>query len=160
MTQKQPKSELYDAIKERGAMYLATFKELKERYGEDEAVCVMRSVSHAHGVAAGEKMKHLAPSDFAGLAACWMKTPDNGAIFKPDIRQLDDTCIVSKMMACPIKDAWVEAGCSDAEICTLLHCASAYDQAALETAGFNCELELWSPGKEGCCLTKVTGKAL
>jgi hypothetical protein len=40
----------------------------------------------------------------------------------------------------------------------LLFCASALDEAALEAAGFDFEIELWSPGQEGCCLTRITEK--
>lgn len=159
MNQKKSDPHLYAAIKERGAIYLAVFRELSKRYGEDEAISVMRSASHAHGVAVGKTMAHLAPRDFAGIAKCWLMAPDDGATFQPDVRRLDETGVEAKMMACPIKDAWVEAGCDDDEIRTLLHCASAYDQAALETAGFDYELKLWSPGEEGCCLTKITEKA-
>ena len=159
MTQKQSSTQLYDAIKERGTLYLLVFRELSKRYGEAEAISVMRSVSHEHGTAIGRKLAYLSPRDFAGMAECWAKTPDGGAAFAPDIRQLNDTCLEVKMMTCPIKDAWVEAGCSDKEICTLLHCASALDEATLVAAGFDYELELWSPGKEGCCLTKITEKS-
>ena len=153
-------ANVYDAIKERGTVYLEVFRELENRYGETEAISVMRSVSHSHGVKVGEKMAHLAPRDFEGICKCWVLAPDDGITFKPDIRQLDGEGIEVKMMACPIKDAWVDAGCSDEEICTLLYCASAYDRAALETAGFECELELWSPGKKGCCLTKISERPL
>ncbi len=158
MTQEQSNSRLYDAIKERGRIYLAVFRELSKRYGEAEAVSVMRSASHEHGKAVGRTLSCFAPRDFAGMAEAWAKAPDDGATFSPDIRQLSNTCLDVKMMTCPLKDAWMEAGCSDEEVCTLLHCASAYDEAALDAAGFNYELELWSPGKEGCCLTKITEK--
>lgn len=154
----EPTSHVYDAIKERGTVYLLTFRELKRRYGEAEAISVMRSVSRAQGQSVGKTMAHLAPRDFEGICECWVLAPDDGATFKPDIRRFDETGIEVKMMACPIKDAWVEAGCSEEEICTLLHCASEYDQAVLETAGFGCEIELWSPGKDGCCLTKISEK--
>ena len=159
MGDQQSNSLVYDAIKERGTIYLSVFRELSKRYGETEAISVMRDASHAHGVTVGEKMAHLAPRDFAGMAKCCVMAPDDGATFKPDVRRLDETGLEAKMMACPLKDAWVEAGCSDEEVCTLLHCASAYDQAVLETAGFDYELELWSPGKEGCCTTKITEKS-
>ncbi len=134
------------------------FREVSKRFGEAEAISVMRSVSHAQGVAVGKTLAHLAPRDFAGMAEGWAKTPDDGAVFMPDIRQLTDTCLEFKMMNCPIKDAWTDAGCSDEEVCTLLRCASAYDRAVMETAGFDLELELWSPGKDGCCRSKITGK--
>lgn len=86
------------------------------------------------------------------------ETADNASIFQPDIKELSETCLDVQMMACPIKDAWVEAGCSDEEVCTLLHCASALDEATFEAAGFAYEIGRWSPGKQGCCRTKITEK--
>lgn len=150
---------LYDAIKERGIVYLLAFRELAKRHGKTEAISIMRSVSRAQGVIAGKKLAHLAPRNFKDMADEFAMAPDDGATFSTEIRQLDDTCLEVQMMTCPIKDAWVEAGCGDEEICTLLHCASAFDEATLETAGFAYEIELWAPGKAGCCLTKITEKA-
>ncbi len=159
MNQKQSDTLLSDAIKERGRIYLEVFRELSKRFGEPEAVSVMRSASQARGTALGQTLAHLGPRDLAGMAECYAKTPDNGVTYSTDIRQLDDTCLEFKNMACPLKDAWVEAGCGDEEICTLLHCASAFDEAALEAAGFDYEIELWAPGKEGCCLTRIKPKS-
>lgn len=158
MTRKQSSSLLYDAIKERGTLYLAVFRELTERYGEAEAISIMRAASRRHGETVGKTLAHLGPHDFAGMAELWAKAPDDGVTFSPDIRRLDEVGLDVKMMTCPLKDAWLEAGCSDDDVCTLLHCASAYDEAALEMAGFDYELELWSPGKEGCCLTRIREK--
>jgi len=159
MPQKQSNSQVYDAIKERGRMYLVVFRELSRRYGETEAISVMRSASYEFGLEIGNRLACFAPRDFAGMAEGYARAPDNGATFSPDIRQLDDTCLEVQMMTCPIKDAWVEAGCSDEEICTLLHCASALDEATLEAAGFDYEIKLWSPGEDGCCLTRITEKS-
>lgn len=159
MTGKPTNRLLYDAIKDRGTAYLMVFRELKARYGEDEARDVMRSASRAHGLRIGRSLAGCAPRDFEGLAQGFARSPDDGSVFCPDIRRLDGTGLEVKMMACPIKDAWVEAGCSDAEIVTLLRCASALDEATLEAAGFDFEIELWSPGQEGCCLTRITEKA-
>jgi hypothetical protein len=42
------------------------------------------------------------------------------------------------------------------------HCydrVSALDEGTFDAAGFDYEIELWSPGKEGCCLTKITEKS-
>lgn len=149
---------LYDAIKDRGTAYLMVFRELKARYGEEEAKDVMRSASRAHGLHIGGSLAACAPRDFEGMARGFAKSPDNGSVFCPDIRRLDSKGLEVKMMACPIKDAWVEAGCSDDEIVALLGCASALDEATLEAAGFAYEIELWSPGQEGCCLTRITEK--
>lgn len=160
MKQTQSDSLLSDAIKERGRIYLEVFRELSKRYGEAEAVSVLRGASRARGVAVGETLAHLGPRDFAGMADCYAMSPDDGATYATEIRQLDESCLEFKNMTCPLKESWIEAGCSDEEICTLLHCASAWDEAVLETAGFEFELELWSPGKEGCCRTRIVEKSV
>lgn len=159
MNEQQSNTLLYNAIKERGRAYLIVFRELSKRYGEDEAKSVMRSASYEHGKAIGRPLACFAPRDFAGMAEGYAKAPDKGATFSPDIRRLDDTCLEVQMMTCPIKDAWVDAGCSDEEICTLLSCATALDEGTFDAAGFDYEIELWSPGKEGCCLTRLTEKS-
>lgn len=159
MVQTQSNPQLYNAIKARGTAYLVVFRELKKRFGQAEAISVMRSASYEHGKMIGEPLACFAPRGFAGMAEGFAKAPDKGATFQAEIRQLTDHSLEVKMMACPIKDAWVAAGCSDEEICTLLHCASALDEGTLDAAGFAYEIELWSPGKEGCCLTKITEKS-
>ena len=159
MTQKPSNPLLYNAIKERGRLFLVVFRELSKRYGETEAISVMRSASYDYGLPIGKSLACFAPRDFAGMVEGYANTPDDGATYSPNIRRLDDTCLEVQMMTCPIKDAWVEAGCTDEEICTLLHCASALDEATLDVAGFDYELELWSPGKAGCCVTKITEKS-
>lgn len=158
MNNKTSPSLVYDAMKERGRLYLAVFRQVSKRYGEEEAIGVMRGASREIGIEVGKTLAHHAPRDFAGMVEDFAKAPDDGVTFAPDIRHLDDTCLEVKMMNCPIKDSWKDAGCTDEEICTLLHCASAFDEALYETAGFDYELELWSPGKDGCCLTKLTKK--
>ncbi len=158
MPGKQANTQIYDAIKERGMAYLVVFRELSKRYGKAEAMSVMRSASYEHGKAIGKTLACFSPRDFAGMAEGYAKAPDNGATFSPDIRQLDDTCLEVQMMTCPLKDAWMEAGCNDEEVCTLLQCASALDEGTLDTAGFDYEIELWSPGKQGCCVTRITEK--
>jgi len=159
MNDKSSDSRVYDAIKERGRMYLVVFKELSKRYGQEEAISVMRSASYEFGLSIGKSLACFAPRDFAGLAEGYAKAPDDGATFSPDIMRLDDSCLEVKMMTCPIKDSWVEAGCSDEEICTSLYCASALDEATLDVAGFEYEIELWSPGKRGCCFSRITEKS-
>ena len=159
MNREKAQALLSKAIKERGRIYLEIFRELAKRHGEAEAVSVLRSASRARGKAVGQSLAHLGPRDFAGMAACFAKDPDEGVTYSTEIRELSDSCLEFKNMSCPLKESWIEAGCSDEEICSLLHCASAWDEAVLETAGFDFELELWAPGKEGCCRTRITERS-
>jgi len=159
MTNKPSDTLVYDAIKGRGRLFLTVYRELSKRYGKTEAISVMRSASYEFGLGIGQSLACFAPRDFAGMAEAYAKAPDDGATYSPDIRQLNDTCLEVQIRTCPIKDAWVDAGCSDAEICTLLHCASTQDEATFEAAGFDYEIELWAPGKSGCCHTRITEKS-
>ena len=159
MTSEPKNTARASAIKDRGIIYLAVFRELSERFGEAEAISVMRSASRAHGVKVGETLKHLAPRDFEGLLNGYFKCPDGGATFGTETRQLDENCLEVQVKTCPLKQSWVESGCSDAEVCTLLRCATAFDEAVFETAGFGYELEMWSPGKKGCCRTRIFEKS-
>ena len=149
---------LEDAIRERALVYLELFRELSGRYGRDEAIDVLRSAIYRHGRVFGESLRSFAPDDFAGLFDAFAKAPDNGATFSPRAWQLDEECLDVQMMTCPLKDAWIEAGCSDEEICDLLSCASAIDEGTLDAAGFEHEIKLWSPGEKGCCRLRITAK--
>ncbi len=158
MIEDQSTKAVYDAIKERGRLFLVMYRELLKRFGKQQAVEIMRSTAYEFGRPIGQSLACFAPNDFSGIAENYAKPPCDGAIFSPDIRKLDGSGLEVQMMSCPIKDSWVEAGCSDEEICFLLYCASALDEATFEEAGFDYEIELWSPGRKGCCLTRLTVK--
>lgn len=158
MTQKQSKSLRYSSVEDRGRIYLAVFRELKARYGEAEAVSIMRCASREHGIEVGQSLVHLAPNNFKGLVEEYFKGPDDGATFCPEVKEISNTCLDVHVKVCPLKDGWLDAGCSDEEVSTLLRCATAFDEAVYETAGFDYDLEVWTPGKMGCCRTKITAK--
>ena len=146
---------LRDAIKSRALVYLGAYRAIKAAHGAVEATRIMRAASRFQGAEIGKSLARFAPRDFQGMAACWAMPPEEVETFKPDIRQLDDRGLEVQMMGCPLRETWEEMGCDDAEILELLHCASAFDEALLETAGFDFELTLWSPGQKGCCLTRI-----
>ncbi len=97
MTNKPTNKLLYDVIRDRGTAYLMVFRELKARYGEDEAKDVMRSASRAHGLYVGKSLARCALRDFECMAKGFAKSPDDGSVFCPDIRRLDSTCLEVKL---------------------------------------------------------------
>jgi len=159
MTQTGPNSLHYGAVRDRARIYLAVFRELSQRYGEIEAISVMRSASRAHGLEVGASLAHLVPRDFPGMLEEYFMGPDDGATYSPEVKEISDTCLDVHVMTCPLKDGWLEMGCSDEEVCTLLRCATAFDEAVWEEAGFDYELETWAPGKTGCCRTRLSEKS-
>ncbi len=154
----QELSPRYSAIEDRGRIYLAIFRELKQRLGEDEAISIMRSASRAHGVEVGQSIKHLAPNDFQGLLKEYFLGPDEGATFNPEVIELNGERLKVQIRTCPLKDGWLAAGCSEDEVCTLLQCATGFDHGVMETAGFDYELQVWKPGQTGCCRTTIKAR--
>ena len=159
MKQGNQRSMRYSAVEDRGRIYLHIFRELKKRYGEDDAVSVMNSASNAHGVEVGKSLQHLAPNNIAGMVEEYFKGPDGGATFNPEIEELSEDQLQVHVKTCPLKDGWLDYGCSDDEVCTLLKCATGFDKGVYETAGFDYDLEVWQPGREGCCRTRIRAKS-
>ena len=159
MTGTGPDAPRYSAVKDRARIYLAVFREVSARHGEEEAISTLRAASRAHGLEVGASIAHLAPGNLPGLLEEYFKGPDDGATFSPEVKELSDTCLDVHVMTCPLKDGWLEMGCSDDEVLTLLRCATAFDEAVWEAAGFEYELETWAPGKAGCCRTRILCKA-
>lgn len=152
------KSLHYGAVRDRARIYLAVFREISQRSGEAEAVVVLQGASRAHGLEVGAALAHLAPRDFKGMLDAYFLCPGSET-YSPDVKELSARCVEVQYMTCPLKDGWLEMGCSDEEVCTLLRCATAFDHAVWEAAGFEYELETWAPGKVGCCRTRLTEKA-
>ncbi|MCV3272122.1 L-2-amino-thiazoline-4-carboxylic acid hydrolase [Roseobacter sinensis] len=147
----------YGAVRDRARIYLAIFREVSARYGQPAAISALRAASRAHGLEVGARLAHLAPRDFSGMLDSYFLGPGSET-YSPDVRELSATCLEVQYMTCPLKDGWREMGCSDDEVCTLLSCATGFDDGVWQAAGFDYELETWAPGKIGCCRTRLTEK--
>ena len=71
-------------------------------------------------------------------------------VFRDDADGLD-----IKHHACPLRDAWQEAGLSAEDVATLCRIASRIDDGTFEAAGFQFWADTWQPGGEGCCLLHI-----
>jgi hypothetical protein len=150
---------LYEANRERALIYLAIFRELKNRRGTDEAIGVIRAALIERGRAFGETLKQFAPRDFRGLCDAFAYVPDGGIMFSPEEVRCDDSGLELKMRKCPLKEAWQDAGVIDDELETLLKCASAMDVGTMDAAGFALQINTWHSGEEGCCYLKITERS-
>ncbi len=157
-SQQSKDSLVVEAMKARGKLYLTTFRELSNRFGEDTAKDIMGAVSYAIGLQEGATLSCHAPSDFNGILKDFFETPDEGKTFATRVCRLDDDGLEVKQMACPLRESWHDAGCSDTEIQALLSCATQFDKAVFDAAGFNLDLEPWAPGRSGCCHAVITRK--
>ncbi len=144
-------------IRNRALIYMTTFDALSEEVGEAKAEAIMRRAIYNRGCQVGQAFRGFAPGDMAGLRDAFIRgIPDEGRAFQPEVRRCDAGGLDIKFHACPLKQAWVEAGVDDARLETLCRIAGHIDNGTFEEAGFSFAAETWKPGDSGCCFLHIS----
>jgi hypothetical protein len=153
MSEEQLRTQLYESFKHRALIYHAIFEELREELGDDRAEEILSRAIYRRGEQCGRaKYARFAPANLAGLkAAFWAGLPDDGRMFQPEILRDDAAALDIKFHACPLRDAWREAGLPEEDVAALCRIASQIDDGTFEAAGFEFSADTWQPGGEGCC---------
>jgi len=146
------RGELYAAFKNRALMYWHVFDELRATLGESQASTLMARGIEARGREIGRQFARFAPADLAGLRDAFVGgVPDAGRMFAPRVEHCDAAALDITLQRCPLKEAWQEAGLSDADVATLCRIAGRVDNGTFEAAGFQFSADTWRPGRDGCC---------
>jgi hypothetical protein len=153
MSEEMLRGQLYDSFKNRAMVYYLIFDELRAEFGPDRAEELLSRAIRRHGELRGqEKYAQFAPHDLAGLKAAFLDgVADDGRMFQPEIVRGDAEGLDIKFHACPLRDAWLEAGLPDEDVATLCRIASQIDEGLFGAAGFDFTADTWQPGGEGCC---------
>ena len=146
------RGELYAAFKNRALMYWHVFDELRRALGEPQATGLMARAIEARGREIGRAFARYGPADLAGLRDAFVGgVPDGGRMFDPHVERCDAAALDITLQRCPLKEAWQEAGVSEADIATLCRIAGRVDNGTFEAAGFEFSADTWQPGRDGCC---------
>ena len=157
MSEEQLRSQLYDSFKNRAMIYYLIFDELRAELGNDRAEELLSRAIYRRGELQGqEKYAQFAPDNLTGLKAAFLGgMADDGRMFQPEIVRSDAEGLDIKFHACPLRDAWLEAGLPDEDVATLCRIASQIDDGMFEAAGFRFSADTWQPGGEGCCYLHI-----
>lgn len=140
----------------RALIYAAFYEALAERHGEAEAEAIMKTAIYRRGREIGQRFAEYGPGDLEGLKAAFLDfVPDQGRLFQPEVKRSDRDGLDIKFHACPLKEAWQQAGLAPERIRTLCRIAGVVDNGTFEAAGFAFSAETWQPGDEGCCFLHV-----
>jgi hypothetical protein len=150
------RQQLRDAFKARALVYLAVYEELAAELGTGRAEELLKRAIYKRGLAIGKRFAQFSPGDFQALRDAFIAfVPDNGRLFDPEVRRCDGEGLDIKLRACPLKEAWQEAGLDDAKVETLCRIAGVIDVGTFDAAGFSLEPATWKPGESGCCLLRI-----
>jgi hypothetical protein len=157
MTEENLRRQLYDSFKNRAMIYYLIFDELRDECGQERAEEVLSRAVYRRGAEKGhENFARFAPNDLAGLQQAFLGgIPDEGRMFQPEVLESNGTGIDIKFHACPLRDAWQEAGLSEDEVATLCRIAAHIDNGTFEAAGFKFHADTWQPGGDGCCCLHI-----
>jgi hypothetical protein len=157
MSDESLRRQLDAQIRNRALIYMTTFDALSEEVGEAKAEAIMRRAIYNRGCQVGAAFKAFAPGDMAGLHDAFITgIPDEGRAFQPEVRRCDAGGLDIKFHACPLKQAWVDAGVDDARLETLCRIAGIIDNGTFEEAGFSFAAETWTKGDPGCCFLHIS----
>jgi hypothetical protein len=163
MSEERLRTELYDSFKHRAMIYHAIFEELREELGDDRAEELLSRAIYRRGEQRGrETFARFAPADLPGLKAAFLAgVADDGKMFLPEVLRDDADGLDIKFHACPLRDAWQQAGLPAEDVATLCRIASQIDDGMFAAAGFQFSADTWRPGGEGCCRLHIRpGKQL
>ncbi len=157
MSEENLRTQLYDSYRNRAMIYALIYEELRNELGAERAAAIMGRAIYRRGTQKGkQKYARYAPNDLAGLKAAFLGgMADDGKMFQPEIIASDAQRLDIKFHACPLRDAWQEAGLPAAEVATLCRIAARVDNGTFEAAGFEFSADTWQPGGEGCCYLHI-----
>ena len=143
---------LVSAMKSRAMFYYAFYKEFSAEFGPAKTEEVMKRATYKRGLEIGKRFARFAPDDMAGLKTSFLEhVPDPDATFNPKLERCDAEGVDILLQGCPLRDAWQEAGLSDAEVATMCSIAGRVDNGTFEGAGFAFSADTWQTGRAGCC---------
>ncbi len=156
MAEEQLRQELYESYKNRALLYYLIFDEMRREVGEEKAEAIMKRAIYARGVQKSKKYAPYAPDDLEGLKEAFVGgIADEGRMFQPEVIRCDPEGLDIKFHACPLRDAWMEAGLPDEEVATICRIAAQVDNGTFEGAGFRFSADTWQPGGDGCCYLHI-----
>ena len=140
----------------RGLIYAYLYEELSDELGEGRAADLMKHAIHRRGLEIGRKYRPAVHSgDLAEVGRIFCETSAcGGELFQPAVEEESEGRIVLKMTACPLLDAWREAGFGPEECDHLCEIAAAVDEGTFESAGLELTFleRRGMPGAEACLL--------
>jgi len=142
--------DLFTATANRGLVYTAILREMREELGEEKASEIFKRAIFNHGA---KMAGFLKPPDQLEEFKEWLLAflPDGGAMNEPEVMRCDQDGLDIKMRRCPLKEGWRMMGLSEEEVADLCHHADAFDHGFFGSV-FDYSMDLWSEQADDSCI--------
>jgi predicted ArsR family transcriptional regulator len=144
------RKELFQATANRGLVYTAILRELRNEVGEEKASEIFKRAIFKHGLAVA---KVISPPDTLKEFRDWLMNffPDDGAMNEPEIVRFDEEELAVRLPRCPLKEAWRMFGLKDEEVADMCRHADAFDRGFFGSI-FDYEMDLWADRADDACI--------
>lgn len=136
----QSRAETRAAFENRALMYAYIYDELESEVGAERAAEILKRAVHRRGLEIGEKYRPAVKAgDLEAVGRMFVESsPAEGALFEPAVDEPPaDGRTVLRMTACPLADAWRNAGYDESHVDLLCDIAAAVDHGTFEAAGLD-----------------------
>lgn len=145
------RNELADAFKNRAHLYRLLLDVLSERHGPGEAEAVLAEVCARRGREVAPLLFRGVPPEPEAIARRFLSvSPDGGDLYPHETAQTANSFTI-KVHACPLKQAWLDAGLPAEQVSRLCRIAGEFDRGLFEAAGVGFENSTWSGERGGGC---------
>ena len=152
MSEEGLRKQLHYAYKHRALLYWHIFDELRQEIGQERAAEILKRAIRKRGKETSGRYAQYGPDDLEGLKGAFVGgSADGGRLFEPQVDRCDAEGLDITHRRCPLKEAWQEAGLSDADCATMCEIAAAVDIGVIEGAGFAFHAETWDPASDDTC---------
>jgi L-2-amino-thiazoline-4-carboxylic acid hydrolase len=143
--------ELRDAFANRAHLYRLMLDVLAERHGAAEAEAVLSEACRRRGAEAAPLLFAGLPAEPEAIARRFLAvSPDGGDLYPHETAATAESFTIT-VHACPLKQAWMEAGLAPDAVARLCRIAGAFDQGLFEAAGLGFENATWTEERGGGC---------
>ena len=139
----ESKLQTRNAFVNRAMIYYYLFDEMRASLGAEEAEKIFVAAIRRRGSDIGKKYAEAAAAgDFEQVANRFVSdSPCEGELFEPAVLEVDDEGCTLTMSACPLVEAWREAGLDDDEVALMCRLAAEIDLETFESVGLRLRMD-------------------
>ncbi len=148
--------ELRESFQLRARLYDLIDQELSAELGPDRASDILgRAVERRGREVAAKMFAGIDTGDPRAVADAFLaSSPDGGALYPCQVRD-EAGSLTLAIQACPLKDAWRDAGHAPERIARLCRIAGRFDVGLFGETRLAFSAETWTPGRDGCCRLRL-----